>query len=276
MLLSNSNLQSLGIMIPNWLSLGGRTAVVSGSSSGLGRSTALRLARLGCQVICLDLSPQSRSDPSNAHPIGQTPTHELIKANGGASAFLEIDVTQFSHFQNVIDRVITKYARNGRLDIMVNNAGMGGYEEGKEIGGIHLEDPKFAAKVLDVNLMGVWNGTKAAVESMLLQDILPLPCDLDPGPELGDPAASGHLDGFKRGSRGAIINIASIHGMVAGPFERKTCEILYVLTLAAMYSASKSAVINLTRTVAADYADNQINVNSISPGCELCSLSPAR
>lgn len=56
-----------------------------------------------------------------------------------------------------------------------------------------------------------------------------------------------------RGSRGSIVQIASIHGLIGGPSEPAYC-------------ASKGAVINLTRQVACDYAPYRINVNAICPG----------
>jgi NAD(P)-dependent dehydrogenase (short-subunit alcohol dehydrogenase family) len=219
---SMSSIHSILKQLPASLSLAGRTAIVTGSSSGLGRAIALRLARLGCNVVCSDLHPRA---PKSLDPPGSyatTPTHELIATIGGQSAFYELDVSNLQAYRDVVDQVVSSHSTEGRLDIIVNNAGMGGYQQGKEIGGIHLEDPDFAAKVLQVNLMGVWNGTKVAAEKMLSQEILPFPCDLEIGPELGDSGSTGQIEGFVRGSRGVIINVASIHGMVAGPFERES------------------------------------------------------
>ena len=56
-----------------------------------------------------------------------------------------------------------------------------------------------------------------------------------------------------RGSRGTIVQIASVHGLIGGPWEPAYC-------------ATKGAVVNLTRQVACDYAPHRINVNAIAPG----------
>lgn len=109
---------------------------------------------------------------------------------------------------------------------------------------------------------------------MLTQEPVPFPADLEedldsfndvpPSVPLraayhaqpGSPISTvGRRDNDKgaRGSRGNIIQIASIHGLIGGPSEPAYC-------------ASKGAVVNLTRQVACDYAPHRINVNAIAPG----------
>lgn len=250
--------------IPAFLSLAGRTAIVSGSSSGFGRSIALRLGRLGCTVICADRQPQP-----NSSAVNPSDTHELIVRNGGQGFYYPLDVTELEGYRGAVKLALEQSA-SGRLDIMVNNAGVGGHAPDSANLGIHTEAEHFAKRVVDVNLMGVWNGTKVAVEQMLEQEPEPFPADLDANVDLGDVQDARVLGG-ERGSRGTIINVASLHGMVAGPWERESCQSqkgggAYKYTAA--YSASKAAVINLSRTVAADYAPHRINCNSLSPGCE--------
>lgn len=203
-------------------SLQGRTAVVTGSSSGLGRSIALRLARLGAAVVCCDLNarPPQRAGLGGAHEV---PTHELILANGGEGHFQQVDVSDYASVDAAVQYAVQHVSTCQRLDIIVNNAGIGGHQLGAENAGIHTEDAQFAERVMRVNYMGVWNGSKAAIAQMRKQSILPFPCDADVCPELGDlmdiPA--------ERGCRGVVINMGSIHGMVAGPCERELSILLF-------------------------------------------------
>ena len=213
-----------GSSLPASLSLSGRTAIVTGASSGLGRSISLRLARLGCIVVCADLAPSS-SVTANLPGALSKPTHELIIENGGKGYFHKLDVTDYEAVEAVVRFAVVRASPNGRLDIMVNNAGIPGFVPGKNNAFIHTEDPAQAKTIIEVNLIGIWNGTKAAVSQMLEQDIVPFPVDLDLGVELGDnPAleveAQQHGEPPLRGSRGVIVNMGSIHGMVGGPAER--------------------------------------------------------
>ena len=219
--LSFTNASSL----PSSLSLSGRTAIVTGSSSGLGRSICLRLARLGCVIVCVDLSPVS-SITAELPGAFSKPTHELINEHGGKGFFQKLDVTDYAAVERVVRFAVDQASPKKRLDIMVNNAGIPGFAAGQNTALIHEEDPAQAEKIIKVNLMGIWNGTKAAVTQMLAQDIVPFPVDLDLGVELGDnPAleveAQQHGEPPERGSRGVIVNMGSIHGMVAGPTERE-------------------------------------------------------
>lgn len=199
--------------LPPSLSLTDRTAIVTGSSSGLGRSISLRLAKSGCTVICADLAPVSGATSHLTGNQGKA-THELITANGGTAHFRPLDVSDYTAFQDVVAFSVA-VSPKGRLDYMINNAGIPGLQKAVDNVGIHTEDPAFSRRVMEVNTMGIWNGTKLAVTQMMGQDVVPFPCDLDVGEELGDTSEE------ERGSRGVIVNMGSIHGMVAGPSERE-------------------------------------------------------
>lgn len=152
---------------------------------------------------------------------------------------------------------------------LVNNAGITAFS-----GGIEHEPLSTLEKVLEINVKGLWLGTKLAVQQMMTQPPLAFPADLEEDldsfndvppsvplrpayeAQVGSPIATvGRREGDQgaRGSRGSIIQIASIHGLIGGPSEPAYC-------------ASKGAVVNLTRQVACDYAPHRINVNAISPG----------
>jgi len=92
--------------------LSGRTAVVTGGASGLGRAIALRFAAEGAFVVVGDL----RRDPRERG----TPTEELLGERG---LFLEADA---SRWEGVDRLVAAALERGGRLDVMVNNAGIAG------------------------------------------------------------------------------------------------------------------------------------------------------
>lgn len=255
--------------LPPSLSLAGRTALVTGSSSGIGRQTALHLARAGAKVLCTDLQPE----PLGANKVPSegsrhVPTHELINKLGGSADFHPLNVTSQSDFESAISKSVS-FSDHSRLDILVNNAGITHFS-----GGIEHEAVEVLEKMMQINIKGVWLGTKLAVQQMLKQEPLPFPADLEEdldsfndvptsvplraaySEQQGSPIPTvGRRQGDKgaRGSRGSIIQIASIHGLIGGPSEPAYC-------------ASKGAVVNLTRQVACDYAPHRINVNAISPG----------
>ena len=91
--------------------LAGKTAVITGASSGIGRAIALSFAAEGARVVIADVV---------AGPIeGGEPTVELIARAGGKASFETVDVGRWEDIDALIARTV---ARHGRLDIMVNNA----------------------------------------------------------------------------------------------------------------------------------------------------------
>ncbi|GAK68288.1 alcohol dehydrogenase [Moesziomyces antarcticus] len=253
--------------LPPSLSLVGRTALVTGSSSGIGRQTALHLARAGANVLCTDLRPEPLGSTDTAKSSRTVPTHELIQTLGGTAEFQQLNVTSESEFEAAIAKSVS--FGGGRLDILVNNAGITKFS-----GGIENEPIETLDKMMEINIKGVWLGTKHAIRQMMKQDPIAFPADLEEDlddfsdvppsvplrpsyfEQAGSPIATvGRREGDvgARGSRGTIIQIASVHGLIGGPSEPAYC-------------ASKGAVVNLTRQVATDYAPHRINVNAIAPG----------
>ena len=154
--------------------LGGRTAVVTGGASGIGRAIALRFADEGAFVVVGDV----RHDPRE----GGRPTGELLAERG---RFVEADVSKWDD----LDRLVgTAVEARGRLDVMVNNAGIAG-RYSKPL--LETEEEDWDA-IMAVNLRGVFLGCKRAVAQMLAQE---------PVNEV----------------RGRVINISSQHGMVGPP-----------------------------------------------------------
>jgi len=124
----------------------GKTALVTGAASGIGRAIAVMLANEGAEVIVADLNEAMGLEVSDE-----------ISSNGGKAFFQSLDVTDEAQWAQAA-AVITE--RCGKLDILVNNAGVterGNTEE------ITFNDWK---AVIDVNLHGVFLGTQAAIKMM--------------------------------------------------------------------------------------------------------------
>lgn len=108
-----------------------RIALVTGSSSGLGRALALKFASEGAKVCCVDLysSPRNRTnaatgkaDDFNHRIEGESTPDELRRLYGkDAAIFVQADVTKPVDVQNAVAQCVERY---GRLDIMANNAGI--------------------------------------------------------------------------------------------------------------------------------------------------------
>lgn len=127
--------------------------------------------------------------------------------------FEQCDVSDYEQVVDLVERTVDEY---DRLDVMVNNAGIGrtGTVEDMTLEEWH--------DVVQINLSGVMYGTRAALP-------------------------------YLKRTEGCIINVASIFGLVGGPG-------------AAVYSAAKGGVVNLTRETAVDYASEGVRVNCICPG----------
>ena len=150
---------------------------MTGSSSGIGRAIALRLAGDGFWVLLADV----RRDPLT----GGEPTDELITASGGDCEFIQADVARPADCEQLVTRSV---ARTSGLDVLVNNAVLAGAHS-KPL--LETGDDDFDA-IISVNLRGPFMLCRAAVRQMLTQ------------PLRGD-------------ARGRIVNITSQHGMVGAP-----------------------------------------------------------
>jgi NAD(P)-dependent dehydrogenase (short-subunit alcohol dehydrogenase family) len=132
--------------------LRGKTALVTGGSSGNGRAIARRFAEEGANVTVADV----REDPR----MGGEPTHELIEREGRPAQFVECDVSSVADLRAAVDATVEAF---GSLDVMVNNAGV---ERQLAIGEVTEEDYEW---LMDINLKGVYFGSQAAVEVMCEQ-----------------------------------------------------------------------------------------------------------
>ncbi|MBM2615795.1 SDR family oxidoreductase [Actinoplanes sp. LDG1-06] len=124
--------------------LDGRTALVTGGASGIGRQTALRLAAEGANVVVADVQAE----------LGAEVATEIEK-NGGRSLFLRLDVTDEAAWEQAVATVKQTF---GGLDILVNNAGLG-HADTLEETSLELYE-----KVVAVTQTSVFLGTKAAAD----------------------------------------------------------------------------------------------------------------
>jgi NAD(P)-dependent dehydrogenase (short-subunit alcohol dehydrogenase family) len=92
-------------------SIPGRVAIVTGSSSGNGRATAIALASEGAFLVCSDLTPELRA---GGYEKDQTPTHEVILRNKGKAVFQKTDVSSEEDIKALVVFTVQTY---GRLDM---------------------------------------------------------------------------------------------------------------------------------------------------------------
>ncbi len=166
----------------------GLVAIVTGGASGIGAATADLLRFRGATVVVFDRTPIDDS--------------------------IVCDVTDDASVVTAVEAVAAKH---GRIDILINNAGIGAG------GGIEANDDAEWHRVFDVNVLGVTRLTRAALPWLKVS-----------------PAAS-------------IVNTCSVVANTG-------------LVNRALYSASKGAVLSLTRAMAADLVTDGVRVNCVTPG----------
>ena len=128
------------------MTLAGKTAVVTGASSGIGEATVRLLAKGGCNVV----RAARREDR----------LRDLAAELGEAALAAPTDVTDPAACAELVARTVERF---GSLEILVNNAGLGRY------GSIVEGDPEDWRQMFDVNVLGVLDTTRAAVRQMLRQ-----------------------------------------------------------------------------------------------------------
>lgn len=155
------------------MKLKGKVAIITGASKGIGKGIAVRYAQEGAAVVLA----------SRAMDL-LTPIASQINQEGGKALAWEVDVTRFESVSTMVDKSVEQF---GRLDIMVNNAGISMAHPSEEL------SPQDWQRALDTDLSGVFYGCQCAARKMI-----------------------------PRGG-GCIINITSVYGIVAAPGRAAYC-----------------------------------------------------
>jgi len=135
--------------------LDGKVALVTGGGSGIGRATAVAMAREGARVAVSDLSKE-----------GSEATVALINSAGGQSIAIAGDVTEEADVANMVARTVSAF---GRIDCAFNNAGVSGRSVGPAGQRLHELAQSSVIKMLSINLMGVFLCLKHEIAQMLAQ-----------------------------------------------------------------------------------------------------------
>lgn len=157
----------------------GKTALVTGSSFGIGRATAIAFAKRGANIVLSDIQPDET-------------TGNEIKAAGSESIFVKCDVADASQVQHLINKAIEAF---GRVDFAFNNAGI----EGSSAPLADCTDKNWN-RIIGINLTGVFNCMRAELQVMQKQGS---------GVIVNNASIAG-LVGFQ----GAPAYVASKHGVV--------------------------------------------------------------
>ena len=187
----------------------GKVVLVTGGAAGIGKATALRFAEEGAKVVICDLN--------------ETAGQDTLSLLGVDAAFYKVNVASRAEVQDWIDEVAAKF---GRIDVLVNNAGilrdgqLIKFKEGQLVG--QMSEADFDA-VISVNLKGVFNCTQVVAPVMARQ------------------------------GGGVILNATSIVGL-DGNFGQTN------------YVATKSGVIGMTKVWSRELGKFGIRVNAVAPG----------
>ena len=188
--------------------LTGKVALVTGGSRGLGLEMAEALGEAGAAVAVTARRQQWLSS-----------AEETLRGAGIECLAAQCDGSRADQVTTAVERVLQRF---GRIDVLVNNAGISWAEP------IDTMPVEKWREVIDTNATGCFLMSRAVGREMM-----------------------------RAGTPGSIINIASVMGLVG-----MAPEILDAVG----YSASKGAVISLTRDMAVKWASNHIRVNAVAPG----------
>lgn len=190
--------------------LAGKTAIITGGGSGMGRATVMEFLRQGAKVAFADINAQAIAD-----------TLEEARKISADVLGIQADLTEEAACQKAVEQTVDRF---GRVDILFNNLGINLSAE------VCQTTTEQWDKVFAVNVRAMFLMCKYTLPVMMGQKC------------------------------GSIINTASAGGAAA-------------LKGLAAYSASKGAVISLTRSIAVDYAPYHIRANYLIPGVILTKMT---
>lgn len=178
--------------------LKGKSALVTGAASGIGRAIAVDLAAHGASVLLGDLDAVAGAAAAKAIP---------------GSVFMRADVSSREDCRALVDRATAEW---GGVDVLVNNAGF------QQVSPVEAFPEDRWEQLVKVVLFGAFYLTKYAIPRM-----------------------------YEKGW-GRIVNISSLHGLVASPFK-------------SAYISAKHGLNGLTKTIALEAAERGVTVNAVCP-----------
>ena len=130
------------------MNLEGQTALITGAGRGIGKTIALKLAESGADIVLADMSPQVAE------------VRVVVESLGRKCLTFEADVTDLEAIETMVKKIIEEL---GSIHILINNAGI------TQDNLFMRMKPEQWSKVIDVNLNGVFNVTKAVIRPMVKQ-----------------------------------------------------------------------------------------------------------
>ena len=209
--------------------LNGKTAVITGGAKGLGRSIAEKFYEEGCEIIICD--------------VLSSEAHKVAKNLKGKS--FELDVSDSKQVSNIFNDINNLY---NKIDILINNAGINGFEN----------RPDIIEERININ--------KAQIREYSENKTINTHFDVTVNMSDFDwfKMINTHLSGtffctrealkiMNKSNSGSIINMGSVLGTTGGPSSPH-------------YSAAKGGILAYTRALARELASRNIRVNAIAPG----------